>query len=325
MTWHLALEHQMDAHRFYSSERGKQVAYGFFVSLFGDFLTKEKGHSTEEVASSIKQIGNYLSAALYQADTMSVSPEMHQVVMRAAMDYDGPLFIPPEQLLTPHGFVHLQEAIVGEDSAGKVCTCHAFAWTRHMTVPDLVYFYFLTDSLDERDEVSRELRETSIAEIKGLDPGFHPSRFELSHWLPVYLTGEEQHTFTHDTFDIQGGFMVEACLKYWIALNIISHQTVGQVEKLAPPRATSKRAKLWDPERGSRYISLITLRRKKGKHNEEPKNVPYSHRWVVSGHWRKQWYPSEGVHRYKYIYEYVKGPENKPLIVRERRVFNLVR
>lgn len=42
----------------------------------------------------------------------------------------------------------------------------------------------------------------------------------------------------------------------------------------------------------------------------------YSHRWVVRPHWRNQWYPSEGIHRPVFIEEYIKGPDDKPLLIR---------
>ena len=42
----------------------------------------------------------------------------------------------------------------------------------------------------------------------------------------------------------------------------------------------------------------------------------WSHRWIVSGHWRRQWYPSEGVHRTIWIDAYPKGPADAPLLVR---------
>jgi len=37
--------------------------------------------------------------------------------------------------------------------------------------------------------------------------------------------------------------------------------------------------------------------------------------------WHDQWYPSEQIHRQIWISPYVKGPEDKPLIVRPRRVY----
>jgi hypothetical protein len=49
----------------------------------------------------------------------------------------------------------------------------------------------------------------------------------------------------------------------------------------------------------------------------------WSHRWVVRGHWREQWYPSEGVHRLIWIEAFVKGPEDRPLIIKDT-VFSVV-
>lgn len=43
----------------------------------------------------------------------------------------------------------------------------------------------------------------------------------------------------------------------------------------------------------------------------------WSHQWMVSGHWRRQWYPSAGQHRPKYIHPYAKGPADAPMLVRD--------
>ena len=39
----------------------------------------------------------------------------------------------------------------------------------------------------------------------------------------------------------------------------------------------------------------------------------YSHRWVVRGHWRRQWYPSQNRHHPIWITEYIAGPDNSPV------------
>lgn len=44
--------------------------------------------------------------------------------------------------------------------------------------------------------------------------------------------------------------------------------------------------------------------------------VEWSHRWVVRGHWRDQWYPSQQEHRIIWVPPYIKGPDDMPLIVR---------
>lgn len=69
-------------------------------------------------------------------------------------------------------------------------------------------------------------------------------------------------------------------------------------------------------------VVVVRLRRESAEEpGEATGEANYSHRFIVGGHWRNQWYPSEQLHRQIYIYPYVKGPEDKPLIVRPRRVF----
>jgi len=72
------------------------------------------------------------------------------------------------------------------------------------------------------------------------------------------------------------------------------------------------------PEPGT--ITIIKLRREYQQQHEEhvPGTVDWSHRWMVSGHWRNQWYPSLGRHQAKYIPPYVKGPEDKPFVPKDR-------
>lgn len=56
----------------------------------------------------------------------------------------------------------------------------------------------------------------------------------------------------------------------------------------------------------------------------EAEGREWAHRWIVRGHWRNQWYRSEGVHRPIWISPYVKGPDGMPLIG-SRKVFDVRR
>ena len=80
-----------------------------------------------------------------------------------------------------------------------------------------------------------------------------------------------------------------------------------------------KRAGL--PERS---IVVVRLRRPTTPtaDDHEPRPVDWSHRWITSGHWRNQPYPSEGVTRRIWINPFIKGPADKPLEVRKARVFD---
>ena len=69
-------------------------------------------------------------------------------------------------------------------------------------------------------------------------------------------------------------------------------------------------------------VVVVRLRRRsvddEAGHDGADEHVPWSHRWLVSGHWRNQWLPSRAAHRLQWISNHIKGPTNKPLIVKDR-------
>jgi hypothetical protein len=67
-------------------------------------------------------------------------------------------------------------------------------------------------------------------------------------------------------------------------------------------------------------VNVIDVRRPKAQPGEHTsRDVAWSHRWLVSGHWRQQVY-GEGrlLRRPQWIAPYVKGPGDKPLAINER-------
>jgi hypothetical protein len=94
-------------------------------------------------------------------------------------------------------------------------------------------------------------------------------------------------------------------------------QKISIEETWRPDRNIQRRAKRegWKSIPQVRVIRLRepTTRSEHGAGRE----VEWSHRWIVGSHWRNQWYPTSGQHRPKLIESYVKGPEDKPLVVRE--------
>lgn len=91
----------------------------------------------------------------------------------------------------------------------------------------------------------------------------------------------------------------------------------GPVEVQQPPRHERRAIGMKGSEEPS-PISVITLRHPKREYDDEVEPVDWQHRWIVNGHWRQQWYPSLGVNLPKWIHAYVKGPEDKPLVVKEK-------
>jgi len=74
-----------------------------------------------------------------------------------------------------------------------------------------------------------------------------------------------------------------------------------------------------------RETLVVRLRREKGEHETSGDDANYSHRFIVSGHWRNAYYPSINGHRQIWISPYVKGPAHLPLRVKPRRAFQWTR
>lgn len=98
----------------------------------------------------------------------------------------------------------------------------------------------------------------------------------------------------------------------------LSRQRIALTEHRPPTRHGRRRAERIGfkiPEDG---IRVITLRRPENQSPSDARGrVDWSHRWIVSGHWRSQWYPASGEHRPRWIDAYRKGPEDKPLVLKD--------
>jgi hypothetical protein len=71
-------------------------------------------------------------------------------------------------------------------------------------------------------------------------------------------------------------------------------------------------------------VKVIQLRRSESRQSESAQSeesAEWSCRWIVNGHWRNQYHPSDGHHELKYILPYVKGPDDKPLKVPTHTVY----
>lgn len=84
-----------------------------------------------------------------------------------------------------------------------------------------------------------------------------------------------------------------------------------------PERRRHERAGLGDPG-AVRVLRLRRSVRERGEQQPQDGDTnpgrQYKHRWVVRGHWRRQWYPSIQAHRPKWIAPYLAGPDDAPLL-----------
>lgn len=75
--------------------------------------------------------------------------------------------------------------------------------------------------------------------------------------------------------------------------------------------------------RGEPDITYVTLRRsyvpnESSETGTDSAGRRYHNRWITSGHWREQFYPSRDTHERIWIPEHIKGPEGAPLLLKKR-------
>jgi hypothetical protein len=270
------------------------------------------------IVNDVNTLTRNISEVLWRGDTMYVTQDMQHLMIQAAHDLPEDYRWDMHTLLCPFGFCMLEETIYGEDVHGETLGMSAMSWSllRHSDDQQVLAIYFWTSTSDVVDAVNTKLIPKMRADGLAIGP------LMLSHY---YLLGDgESVTPGKDDNNPQGSDLVDATLGLFAAMNILAHQTIGEPIKLPPNRASRKRYARDFTNAPERMITLITLRRKTAqKQDPDAPPVPWSRRWVVRGHWRKQ--PDKAGWHWTYIYEYIKGPEDKPLIVTERRVFNFRR
>lgn len=104
-------------------------------------------------------------------------------------------------------------------------------------------------------------------------------------------------------------------------------QKVAAKERQHPDRAMQRRAQRNPDEwQDNKWVDIITLRASASaahrEFNETSRHV--SVRFIVRGHWRNQWYPSEGRNKPIWIMPYVKGPDGAP-VQSPTKLFNIAR
>jgi hypothetical protein len=99
----------------------------------------------------------------------------------------------------------------------------------------------------------------------------------------------------------------------WLLASQPRLASIGEEKPSAPVRRRSERR---DTSSNVRIVNVRQPVRSNG--DGEHRRVEWSHRWIVSTHWRNQAYgPGRSLRRPTLILPYVKGPADKPLQVRQ--------
>lgn len=122
-----------------------------------------------------------------------------------------------------------------------------------------------------------------------------------------------------DNVDIDG---VNLLAMAWTFFHLCG-QKIAAHEPRPAPRAAARR---WKDLPLAKRVNVVRLRREAGPRDPDAhRDVRWTHRWMVSGHWRMQAYgPGRAERRPLWIHGFVKGPAGTPLVISEK-VYDLVR
>jgi hypothetical protein len=277
----------------------------------------------------------WIAETLVDAPLYWVSPEMCQLLQHAA-PLLPPTTLVPELLPSESGVVFFAEALEGQDAQTEGHTVHVSALVWGPCEFDVV------DAAHGRPETppdawgnpliitEEEGTEEDFIEKHGLVPGnefrFKGNGTSIStwrkweRWLPLGRTDwpngfDTEGEFAPPNFtQVQLASIIED--RRWLAaFAILSQQTnvthtrVVETEKYAAKRL--RRRKITPPK-----VRLVDIHKPKSAPSGQTRDVHWTKRWLVRGHWRQQAYgPGRTLRRPLYIQPFVKGPEDMPLEV----------
>lgn len=321
--WHRALDVQMDTRKWCASPIGIELNARFFRLLVEKLESPVyKDVPSEVILQGARTTAHDMQILLHRADTCYITRDMMHVLVQAAHDLPDEACWDAHTLLTPRGFCLFEEPLYGEDRSGLTMVVSALLWDLapinrpNTELEEAIHVFFFASMHDDHDAFNPEVRRL-FAESDISVPPLH-----LSHWYPA-VVGQP---IWRPERNMPGSEITRETLKLFMAFQLLAQQSIGEPMRMRPDRASRKRFMRENPDEPERLITLITLRRKSVKKDDhEPEHIERTHRWIVRGHWRRQWYPKAKRHDWKYIYEHIKGPEDKPLRITERRVFNFRR
>jgi len=270
-----------------------------------------------------------------ECEPLYVTAEMQQLVYQAMESFDRTEQVHEDDFFLKSGFAYLDEPFVSLDHRNKKLAWRAISW---------VYDEMWTGSLPKGEISNISLVMTGD---KRSDEGFEDLKFEPcvritlwshiddeddypyppedleiirrngQHWGIAHATALPIKEISTMSAVINEGDVMAAWLTF---LRVMNRLMAEKITVRTPQKAhRGLRRESTRVGLGKSNVIVVELRKRSqsapdptGKHRE------YSHQFIVHGFWRRQWYPKLKTHRQKYIAAYVKGPKDKPLLVKDR-------
>jgi hypothetical protein len=300
--WHNALENQVQLAKWLGSFLGKKTLMEWVErEVYGEPLKH----------GIYKQVIPLLPSTLMLSTPIFVAAEMCELVNHAREGFEPEPML-KEDFIVPWGFVYFEEPLYVLDRNQKPVSMGAFSWGP------------VGHSLDD-EGYGEGVVITFFSSAWAVKDGFHEfhlkamadfgaPELQIVHIAPVLFGIDPELESTDENGNPTGAKewwqTIQTCLR-------LMQQHISERKAERPPRAARRRAE--SAGKKETDVMVIRLRRAHVEHaTGETKEIPWSHQWIVNGHWRNHYYPKLKTHRQIWIHPYVKGPEDRPLVYKRR-------
>lgn len=293
----------------------KQITSDFLVQTMKDAMEMsipDQKHHKELVRTMALLAPRAMAGELY-----CIGQEVGGLLSTASMSLSQDSIYSDDLLPQPYGFVALQTPLGlattfrdgGQEETEAVVEGFCWArtkWREDNAKPVVVIFGFFS--------VNARLTIVPVGIMEAGQPPLH-----LDYMRAQLMGGRPQEELSALTDHLP---------RYMLAFLLFLQQVLEGVHARAT-RGLRRRLEHAGAKQPDPLVRVVQLR-KRGQHHDavpadEREAVDWSCKWLVQGHWRKQWYPSKQMHQPKWIAPYMKGPEDKPLKLPANRVFAVVR
>lgn len=283
-----------------------------------------------------------------RAENFFVNADMCELIAHSATMFDESDKADITLAPVDNGFVYFEKPLELNDIQGKNILINAMLWRRTPTrignnLVDSYVCHMWNDQYRTPDDVAK-IRDPE--ELEGLF-GYPISKEQVEayhrlngRWgyigIAMYADGQDigpqEISASEDVaaeYERNGVVAIVAFTnvdRFFHAFWLMMQQPLAEAVKNDPPdRATRKRMAAANLPSD---VTVIQFRRRESKKPEGPaKKVNWTHRWMVRGHWRWQWYKDESKTPYQkriWIAPMIKGPEDKEFVPKQK-VYAFVR
>ena len=354
-----ALEIQRD-YRFKCGEsRFRLVLNRLMMSASGVvFSENEKMTHNGRELDPTKVVNAYADCAIDVGLTNTpcyfVKDEMTDLIMFASNKLDDTDLFDVSLVPSDCGFVYFEKPLELTDVRGRQLLGNILVWKKGFDKEGKsgIMATLYNDAHRTPDDIAKTMLENKEQplkknEINSLDI---IGRYHWIHSLNIIhgeTIGEKVHSVEGDeieqlrqfTFDAEGINLIELDDEAWEKYKqekIVPYTNIRRlihtyflilsqtITAKTPERGDRAQRRRLERENLPSEVLVIQFRKTRYTSAEggEERNVNWSHRWIVGGHWRWQPYkdPASGgeIKKRIWISPYVKGPDDKPLKTKER-------